>query len=873
MWIFCGGMNRSGSTVQYQITARLVEEAKLGKRVEWVKFSDFPVLRDKYAHDNQWKVFKTHNCTNTIQAEFQQQNAMGVYIYRDVRDVFVSVMYRQATTFEQQWAKRGWKKWLHNYELWTHLPNMLILKYEDVVNDLPKEVRSIADHLGISLDDEKYEAIAEEHSLERQREYISKLKSESHKLLKRPNALFDPYTLLHTDHINFGKIGRWKDILTLQQVALIEQMAGEWLISNGYELSTLPKTYALPSLNTDTLATTVGMEDLAQPFTMKKNQIIAQQAIIHQIVAQLNANNNADALALLEKAIIAKPNISGLHYGKALVLARLGQTEKAIEILKHLLAIMPAHRSGHRLLDEMTFHNQDQIAFPLAIEKDGRLNQEKTITHDKNRARIKAIVLSKDEHLPFVQLLVRKYNYLWPNNPLSFRIPYNHKSNIPSELITVNNVELVETPVDIFSTMNNLLQGLSDEKWIYWCVADRYPVSISHLDKLTKITDDIQNNRLNYFDCIRLFRWKEELNIQNNPENKIMEGFLFLNVHEFGFWHHQFMKVKMLRNFLSLDEIDTTYNIRMLGKHLRERRNPSRQWQALLSTQRIIKFHEPLKNGKITLNALYCLKEEGIRTPPVAHINVTKCFTHHGITPTNPYWKNNKIIPEHLPTERKYPKNIPIIVCSFGGCGSKMLTNWIYQDTLNLNKRAAHLHWRFPALEGNQKQKVVYIFGEPRNSVVSFFQRKVHKHECHGFAANKNTKPKLGLAWLRKHIIGLEAEIPKEYKDTWTLFDLIDYQLDIFRLEEHFDNWFYRRLNYKIYFVKYEAILKNKALIAKHLQIDQNALPEFVPRAANYQNESEEIVAGLNRIYGDFAQRLQSLPSFFVLENGQMTVY
>jgi len=117
MWIFCGGMNRSGSTVQYQITARLVEEAKLGKRVEWVKSSDFPVLRDKYAHDNQWKVFKAHSCTNTIQAEFQQQNAMGVYIYRDVRDVFVSVMYRQATTFEQQWAKKGsWKKWLHNYE-------------------------------------------------------------------------------------------------------------------------------------------------------------------------------------------------------------------------------------------------------------------------------------------------------------------------------------------------------------------------------------------------------------------------------------------------------------------------------------------------------------------------------------------------------------------------------------------------------------------------------------------------------------------------------------------------------------------------------------------------------------------------------------
>ena len=234
---------------------------------------------------------------------------------------------------------------------------------------------------------------------------------------------------------------------------------------------------------------------------------------------------------------------------------------------------------------------------------------------------------------------------------------------------------------------------------------------------------------------------------------------------------------------------------------------------------------------------------------------------------------NQGITDENLPAGRKYPPNIPVIVCSFGGCGSKMLINWIYKDSIEV-KRLAHLHWRFPALEGNQKQKIVYIFGEPRNSVVSFFQRKVRKHERHGFVAKKASKPNLGLALarVRKHIINIEAEISKEYKDTWTLSDLINYQWDIFRLEEHFDNWFYRRFNYKIYFVKYEAIWENKALIAKHLQIDQNALPEFVPRAANYQNESEDIIAGLNRMYGDFALRLQSLPGFFVLENGQMTV-
>jgi len=625
MWIFCGGMGRSGSTVQYQITARLVEEAKLGKRVGWIKLSDFPALRDKYAHDNQWKVVKTHACTNTIQAEFQQQNAMGVYIFRDVRDVFVSTMNKRAKSFEQLWANNTFEKKLHNFELWTSLPNMLILKYEDVVNDLPKEVRSIAIHLGISLDNEKYEAIAADYSLERQREYVLRLKSEPSKLRKINNNLVDPYTQLHTNHIHSGKVGRWKEILTSQQVAFIEQIAGKWLVNNGYELSTPSKTYNLASVTTDTVPNTVDIENLTQPFTletMKTLQTTDQQPIIHQMVAQLNADNNADASALVEKAITAKPDIAGLRYAKALALARLGQTDKAIETLKLLLNVMPAHGPGHRLLDKITFHNQDKTAFPPAIEEDGKSNQEKITTHDKNRARIKAIVLSKDEHFPLVQLLVRKYNFLWPNHPLSFRIPYNHRSNIPSELIAANNVELVETPVDILSAINNLLQGLDEEEWVYWCIADRYPVSISHPERLTELTTQIMNNNLNHFDNIRLFRWKEDVNTQNHPE-KIMEGFVFTMGNKFGFWHHQFMKVKMIQEILFFDKISKNYNMRMLGQQINEK-NHSQQWRIILPAQNTIKFNEPLINGRVTLNGLYCLKEEGIRTL-LTHISNSRC--------------------------------------------------------------------------------------------------------------------------------------------------------------------------------------------------------------------------------------------------------
>ena len=46
MWVFCCGMQRSGSTLQYQIAARLVEQAGLGQRLEWVEPGRFPELRE-----------------------------------------------------------------------------------------------------------------------------------------------------------------------------------------------------------------------------------------------------------------------------------------------------------------------------------------------------------------------------------------------------------------------------------------------------------------------------------------------------------------------------------------------------------------------------------------------------------------------------------------------------------------------------------------------------------------------------------------------------------------------------------------------------------------------------------------------------------
>lgn len=238
MWIFCCGMERSGSTVQFQITAQLVEDAGLGKRVEWVKAEEFPKLLEKYDSYNDWKVLKSHRFNNEVCSEFQKNNAKAVYIYRDLRDVFVSMMRKNSLSFEQLWGSGFLDRCLSEFYKWTSLPGILVSKYEEMVADLPGEVERIALHLGLKSDPKKCQAIASDFTLERQLERIEKSKGKEALRQGYANGPhFDPHTNLHTNHIHSGEIGGWEGLLIAEQVALIENKTRNWLLAQGYELT------------------------------------------------------------------------------------------------------------------------------------------------------------------------------------------------------------------------------------------------------------------------------------------------------------------------------------------------------------------------------------------------------------------------------------------------------------------------------------------------------------------------------------------------------------------------------------------------------------------------------------------------------------
>jgi len=239
MWVFCGGMKRSGSTLQYQIASQLVEQSGVGIRIKWFPSSQFPALRDQYAGIHCHKVFKSHDCTAEIAREISENGALGFHIYRDLRDVIASQMQMSRVTFDQLWSAGFLHECVDNCVRWLALPRVISMRYEDIIRDLPRLVHSIAAHLSLSMDPEQCARVAADFDLARQRRRIEE--SNRKQRLERAAAigsdlLFDPHSLLHANHIQTGLCGAWREILTPEESLGVEERFGDWMRRHGYNV-------------------------------------------------------------------------------------------------------------------------------------------------------------------------------------------------------------------------------------------------------------------------------------------------------------------------------------------------------------------------------------------------------------------------------------------------------------------------------------------------------------------------------------------------------------------------------------------------------------------------------------------------------------
>lgn len=235
MWIFCCGMIRSASTLQYQLAAELVESRGRGRRLPWFPPEQFGAIRAEQAEQPGWKVVKVHPCLPEIAAELTSGRARGLYSFRDLRDVVVSLMRKDDVACTRGFATRVVRDCLVHYDRWTRLPEIHVSRYEDLVGALPAETARIAQHLGIPLEPAEAAALAERFGLDQQRARLEE--AERRGSFVRPGGgkhQFDPVSLLHTNHIHSGALQGWRSALTRQQLRWIDAAAGDWLQQRGY---------------------------------------------------------------------------------------------------------------------------------------------------------------------------------------------------------------------------------------------------------------------------------------------------------------------------------------------------------------------------------------------------------------------------------------------------------------------------------------------------------------------------------------------------------------------------------------------------------------------------------------------------------------
>ena len=233
-------MIRSGSTLQYNITVKLVEKVNKGIGEGYFDNREFDLL-DKKVHrwngDKRYHIIKTHGVYPPLKENWNSSKIKMLYIYRDIRDV--------AASAKRKWGYEG-KRLIDEigkaidiyYKLYT-LPNIMFQRYENVIKNPSLAVMEISDWLNIKVSDDDILLICKETSISKAKEIMQKLKpwGKSRILIKIQKRLkiyqqeFDNKTLLHPDHISNtqGESDIWNDILSFEEIETIMYKYSDWL--------------------------------------------------------------------------------------------------------------------------------------------------------------------------------------------------------------------------------------------------------------------------------------------------------------------------------------------------------------------------------------------------------------------------------------------------------------------------------------------------------------------------------------------------------------------------------------------------------------------------------------------------------------------
>jgi len=178
---------------------------------------------------------------------------------------------------------------------------------------------------------------------------------------------------------------------------------------------------------------------------------------------------------------------------------------------------------------------------------------------------------------------------------------------------------------------------------------------------------------------------------------------------------------------------------------------------------------------------------------------------------------------------------------STGGTGTYAIEAW---GRPNWSSKRVPAHQRSPLIAGEEKQRVLYIFGDPRNQLLSFFRR--------GFMTPPYTHC--------QHVGGNVKYLLRMSRISVDSYLLLEY--DAYQLYEHLRGWLsHVRRRYDIMFVRYEALHKPEVEKAMRSWVGAEKSFLFKQRKSSFRSVlSTSQQTSINRMFADTLSLTKQLP-------------
>jgi hypothetical protein len=208
------GLNRSGSTLAYNILNYILQKSykpSLGF------FSDEKAYIEELKQPKYSILRKTHDYSFILKNRIENKQTIGIFSHRHLLDVIAShVQKGWVSDIKDFVSQYGVEKLVYNSIIMAKIRGIIIISYEELLNEKEKIIQRIASQLELSLSAEQIQYIIYETSIEKTQENISILSFD-----KIGNDLVNKETGLHINHINDPDLNKWKKVLSEKDVNLI----------------------------------------------------------------------------------------------------------------------------------------------------------------------------------------------------------------------------------------------------------------------------------------------------------------------------------------------------------------------------------------------------------------------------------------------------------------------------------------------------------------------------------------------------------------------------------------------------------------------------------------------------------------------------